>query len=111
MPIGPGAQLADIAADIREARDGYQGTSAFGARWNRATAGTEWEGIERRAMRSTIASHVAEQLGVEVAQRLLDHKKLATTETAYVAKRGVGPDASAVSSGLFASEVVAENAE
>lgn len=89
----------------------YLEVGNFGGRWNRAMAGTPWEGVERQALRSTIATHVAEQLGVEITQWLLDHRKLTTTQTANVASAQVGPDVSVGTKGLARRELRAESDE
>ena len=67
----------------------------FRTQWHAALKGTRFEGRLPKEFRSTVATHLREEVGIEAAQRQLDHAHLSTTEVRYAARAAEAPDVSA----------------
>ena len=68
--------------------------------WRQALHGTKFQGMRPGLYRKSVATHIAEQLGVEAARDQLGHSGLANIKY-YVERSKRGPEAAAVLDELF----------
>ena len=64
----------------------------FRTQWHRALQGTRFEGRLPKEFRSTVGTFLRDELGIEAAQRQLDHASYGTTEQHYAARASEAPD-------------------
>lgn len=69
----------------------WQSYSQMRRRWTSAVAGSKYDWVTFKTFRKTIATLLAEEYGVKVAQDQLGHASQATTETFYIATRSEAP--------------------
>jgi integrase len=62
----------------------YQWPANVGDQWRTAFKGTEWEGIARKAMRSTFATAVGREHGAVAVKESLGHSRESTGERYYI---------------------------
>lgn len=80
--------------------------SGLGRAWRNALMGTQFEGVEIRDFRSTVATALTEAVGVEAAAAQLGHSDSAVTKAHYVAKSAQVADFTAVLGPLMGDESV-----
>ncbi len=68
--------------------------------WRQALSGTKFQGMRPGLYRKSVATHIAEQLGIEAARDQLGHSGLANIKY-YVERSKRGPEAAAVLNELF----------
>lgn len=68
----------------------------FRVQWHRALEGTQFEGRVPKEFRSTVATLLRDQEGIEAAQQQLNHSSLLITEQRYAVPLEVLPDRTSV---------------
>lgn len=68
----------------------------FRVQWHAALKGTRFEGRVPKEFRSTVATFLRDEAGIEAAQHQLNHASLTTTEDSYASPVVIAPDMSAV---------------
>lgn len=68
----------------------------FRTQWHAALKGTEFEGRVPKEFRSTVATFLRDEAGIEAAQHQLNHAHLSTTEDRYAVEVTYLPDHTAV---------------
>lgn len=68
----------------------------FRVQWHAALKGTRFEGHTPKEFRSTVATALRDELGIQSAQYQLGHSSFATTEKSYAVPVTDAPDVSAV---------------
>lgn len=68
----------------------------FRTQWHRALEGTRFEGRLPKEFRSTVATLLRDEVGIEAAQHQLNHAHLATTEDNYAVPMTFLPDHTSV---------------
>lgn len=68
----------------------------FRTQWHNALEGTRFEGRLPREFRSTVATLLRDQAGIEAAQHQLNHAHLSTTEDSYAVPVSFLPDQTAI---------------
>ena len=87
----------------------YQWPANVGDQWRTAFKGTPWEGVARKAMRSTFATAVGHKHGAVAVKESLGHSRESTGERYYIGAAPVARDVTDVTDGYGPRAPVAQS--